>query len=312
MAQNPIKVHQALQSIVGGGVVTNKWLGNALGEAAWTAVQNQKRTYDVNLFSPEEERQIATDASSRWSKYRNFQTFSGSDIKAAMYLPLLTKSSLLGSDITKFKIFADLQTISISSTRSVSPIRVFGRSSPIGYTRGARTFAGSLVFATIRRDPFLDVADADIAEGYVNSSASLVADQLPPFSIVITAVNETGTTATQIIHGITITNYGTTYSIDDLYTETTYTYVATDVEVLTPQELKRGQTPIEKQAAFYKSVTDLVETSMTKAYGTVGQLADKAYKASANAIRKSLLFNKIDAGLSLDPYYLQKNPNLGL
>jgi hypothetical protein len=309
MAQNPIKVHQALQAMAGAGVTVNKWLGNGLSQAAWSAVQNQKRKYNVNLFSAEEEDQIKADASSRWSKFRNFQTFSGSDIKAVMYLPMLTKASLTGKETTKFKIFADLQTISVSSTRSVSPIRVFGRSSPIGYTRGARTFAGSLVFATIRRDPFLDVADSSIAESLVNSTTSLIADQLPPFSIVITAVNETGTAATQIIHGITITNYGTTYSIDDLYTETTYTYVATDVQVLSPADLRRGIAPTQEQAsAFFKSITDLVETSLSKAYGTVGEITDKIDLLN-NRAKLGALFND---PASNDSYYFQKqNPVVG-
>jgi len=309
MAQNPIKVHQALQAMAGAGITVNKWLGNGLGQAAWSAVQNQKRKYNVNLFSTEEEAQIKADASSRWSKFRNFQTFSGSDIKAVMYLPMLTKASLTGKETTKFKIFADLQTISISSTRSVSPIRVFGRSSPIGYTRGARTFAGSLVFATIRRDPFLDVADSSIAESLVNSTTSLIADQLPPFSIVITAVNETGTAATQIIHGITITNYGTTYSIDDLYTETTYTYVATDVQVLSPADLRRGIAPTQEQAsAFFKSITDLVETSLSKAYGTVGEITNRIDLLN-NRAKLGALFND---PASNDPYYFQKqNPIVG-
>jgi hypothetical protein len=309
MAQNPIKVHQALQSIAGAGVTVNRWLGNGLGQAAWAAAQNQKRTYNVNLFSAEEEEQIAADASSRWSKFRNFQTFAGSDIKAVMYLPMLTKASLSGTEATKFKVFADLQTISISSTRSVSPVRVFGRSSPIGYTRGARTFAGSLVFATIRRDPFLDVADASIAESLVNSTTSLIADQLPPFSIVITAVNETGTAATQIIHGITITNYGTTYSIDDLYTETTYTYVATDVQVLSPADLRRGVAPTQQQAsAFFSSITDLVESSLSKAYGTVGEITNRIQK-DINRYKLGKLF---DDPAFADPYYFGKqNPVIG-
>ena len=213
-----------------------------------------------------EEERFKVDAAARTSRYKDFQTFSGADIKAVMYLPLLTRSSVAGIDTKKIKVFADLQTMSISSTRSVSPVRVFGRSSPIGYTRGARTFAGSLVFATIRKDPFIDVADVGIAEQYVESSTSLVADQLPPFSVVITAVNETGAGAVQIVHGITLTNYGTTYSIDDMYTETTYTYVATDVHVLTPEELRRGPTKSEKESIFFKTITDLVGESMATAY----------------------------------------------
>ena len=216
------------------------------------------------------------DPSYRGSKSNNFQTFSGSDIKAVMYLPLLTKGSIQKADTVKFKVFADLQTISISSTRSVSPIRVFGKSSPIAYTRGARTIAGSLVFATIRKDPFNDVADASIAESYINASTSLIADQLPPFSIIITASNELGAVALQAVHGVTITNYGTTYSVDDLYTETTYTYVATDVVPLIEGDTSRNINPSlngQRQIfSSFNSISNLVAESLGKAYGQISDI----------------------------------------
>lgn len=253
---------------------------------------------------------LQQDVNIRANKSREFQTFSGSDIKAVMYMPLLTKSSLEGIETPKFKMFADLQTISISSTRSVSPVRVFGRSSPLGYTRGARTFAGTLVFATIRKDPFVDMADAGITESYVNSSTSIVADQLPPFSIVINAVNETGAVAGQIIHGITITNFGTTYSVDDLYTETTYTYVATDVHPLSPGNMSRVPGLRGYQKDGFNSISNLVEDSLKKAYGTVGEIARKI-SGTLQSARNARIIDQINSGLNSDPYFLQKNPNLG-
>ena len=267
MVLNSIKTHQALQSL--------------LAQQNSSILRTNK--IDVDLFTDNEIKNLNIDVSNRFNNQSKFQTFSGSDIKAVMYLPLLTKNShtLDGAQTKKFKVFADLQTISISSTRSVSPVRVFGRSSPIGYTRGARTFAGSLVFATIRKDPFVDVADADVAESFVNASSSLIADQLPPFSVVITASNETGAAAIQIIHGITITNYGTVYSVDDLYTETTYTYVATDVQVLVPGTVKARPTAAQQEG--YNNITKLVQESLGTAYGTVQQLAAKAYKIASTA-----------------------------
>ncbi len=250
----------------------------------------------------QEGRLFEVDPTRAYSKHNKNQSFSGADIKAVIYLPLLTKASITGKDNLKFKVFADLQTISISSTRSVSPVRVFGRSSPIAYTRGARTFAGSLVFATIRKDPFTDVVDAAVTESFVNASTSLVADQLPPFSVVITACTELGATAIQVIHGITITNYGTTYSIDDMYTETTYTYVATDVTPL--YEPNRSSKDLAKTVnSAFSSVSQFVEASLGKAYGTVKDISRK--------IANDKLLNQVNAGLDLDPYYLEKNPNLG-
>lgn len=167
-----------------------------------------------------------------------YQAFAGTDIQAIMYMPLLTLGDATNSGQKKFKVFAELQTISISSTRSVSPVRVLGRSSPIGYTRGASTIAGTMVFASINADAFSEVYDISIAENISSATTSLVSDQLPPFSIVITAANESGGVALQLINGITLTNYGTTYSIDDLYTETSYC-VDPETEALTKRGWKK-------------------------------------------------------------------------
>lgn len=200
-------------------------------------------------------------------EYKNseFQSFSGTDIKAVMYLPLITTNYLNGKDKTKVKVFADLQTLTVSSTRSISPVRVFGRSNPIAFTKGAITYAGTMVFATINRDAFSDVYDTDIAESYLNTSTSDSVHQLPPFSIVITASNETGAAGIQIIHGITITNYGTTYSVDDLYTETSFTYIATDVSPLAgPRDFSSALA--SEVGRYGKNLTTLVGESMDKAY----------------------------------------------
>jgi hypothetical protein len=195
----------------------------------------------------------------------NFQSFAGTDISVIAYLPVNTKNSLNGISSNKFKKFAEIQTISISSTRSVSPVRVLGRSSPLAYTRGARTFAGTLVFASLNHDVFQDIYDLSILESSLYHSTSLVSDQLPPFNIVITAANEKGAAAMQAVFGITLVNYGTVYSIDDLYTEVTYSYVAEDVTPFTNMSLSaaRGGPFIAGASASeaLKTLSDLAEDS---------------------------------------------------
>lgn len=212
-----------------------------------------------------------------------YQAYAGTDIQAAIYLPLLTKGSALGKDTPKFKLFAELQTISISSTRSVSPVRVLGQSSPIDYTRGARTFAGTIVFATLNKDVFSEIHDVGLAESMMNSSTSLTADQMPPFSVVITASNEAGGAAMQVIHGITLINYGTTYSIDDMYTETQYTYVATDCSPLMPTSTSayRSMKGMQDAQVAVKTLTTILGDSMQKAYTSYQSLFDKM-KAKKN------------------------------
>jgi hypothetical protein len=240
-------------------------------------------------------------------KQQNFQSYSGTDISAFIYLPLLAKSSLKGKLAKKAKALATLQTLSISSTRSVSPVRVLGRSSPMAYTRGARTIAGTLVFASVNQDVFQDIYDHDIAESTLQSSSSMLSDQLPPFSIVITAANEKGGAAIQVIHGVTLVNYGTTYSIDDLYTEVTYTYVATDVLPLISSSvsIKRGQWDdlLEKTAGGLSTLGDLIYKNMKKAYGTAEDTLRAALERKAKAQEDAAARIRDSRRSRLDPEY---------
>ena len=211
----------------------------------------------------------------RGTKAASFQSFAGTDIQATMYLPLITRGSITNPNSPKVKVFADLQTISISSTRSVSPVRTLGRASPLTFTRGARTFAGTLVFATINKDAFQEIYDVSMAESAMTASTSMVSDQLPPFSVVITASNESGGIAAQIIHGITLVNYGTTYSVDDLYTETTYSYVAQDASPLSTNSRAVRDSIANSQGSVVKTISDLISDSMGIAYSAINTISDK-------------------------------------
>jgi len=128
--------------------------------------------------------------------------------------------------LAHFKVFAELQTISISATRSVHPVRCLGESAARAYTRGARTFAGSLIFTMFDRDPFEDVSRLAVDQEKFDGREPFFIDQIPEFDIIITAVNEYGAVSKALLGGVTLTNYGTTLSIHDIYTEISYTYVA--------------------------------------------------------------------------------------
>lgn len=198
-----------------------------------------------------------------------YSAYSGTDIVAALYMPSLTKKSVENIPSKKFKVFGNLQTLSISSTRSISPVRVLGSSNSIAHTRGGRTIAGTMVFAAISRDAFTDVYDESITESSVNSLKLFTPDQLPPFSIIITMTAEKGGTAYQIINGITLVNYGTTYSVDDLYTEVVYTYVATECTPLISTQEARISDMYSKIHKEYKGgFNPSIDEYLYKLYGS--------------------------------------------
>jgi len=59
-------------------------------------------------------------------------------------------------------------------------------------------------------------------------------DQIPPFDLVITMVNDTGNAAWCTIQGITLINEGYGFTMDDLTAESAYTYIAREVTPLVP------------------------------------------------------------------------------
>ena len=71
------------------------------------------------------------------------------------------------------------------------------------------------------------------------------ADQLPPFDITVTMVNEQGDSATMTIWGCQLVNEGGGYSMDDIASNVAYSFVALGITPLSPvYSLENGTTGI--------------------------------------------------------------------
>lgn len=73
------------------------------------------------------------------------------------------------------------------------------------------------------------VVDDSTRVGTVRKAQAWYHDQIPPFDIVLTALNEYGHVARMIIRGVEILNAGSGISIDDITTDENMTFVATDI-----------------------------------------------------------------------------------
>lgn len=161
-----------------------------------------------------------------------YHSFSGVDIAAHLVLPNAEKPLVLG----------ELQTISYSIHRENKPIRTIGRTNPLGFVKGPRTIAGSLIFTVFNMYAFYKIDEyKSLVLGTQQTTNNLgkspmfpLADMLPPFDIVLTFANEYGALARMKIWGVTIVDEGGTMSIEDLVTEQTYTYMARGIQPLTP------------------------------------------------------------------------------
>jgi len=156
------------------------------------------------------------------------QSYSGTDISVLFSMPPFFS---IGNKLPR-KLSAEIHTLTISSAASLLPVRAVGEAKARAYTKGARTFAGTMIFTVLDKDPFQEIFALDALNGSTLQDGLWHIDQMPPFDAVITASNEAGLSAVQLISNIVFSNWGTTYSVDDMYTESTYTYMAEHVSPL--------------------------------------------------------------------------------
>jgi hypothetical protein len=147
-----------------------------------------------------------------------YDSYSGCDIVVTATLPMLTED---GSAVN-FTL-GSLQTLSVSTHQEKRPVRSLGNVNAKDYVMGQRTIAGSLVFA---------VFDRHFAHNIMRSTKVTMADEIPALDLTINFANEYGRSSHMRIFGVKLINEGQVMSINDLYTENTYQFVALGLEPL--------------------------------------------------------------------------------
>ena len=132
-----------------------------------------------------------------------------------------------------------LQAITVSTFRTKRQVRALGHVNPRGVARGNRTVGGTLILTEFDRDAFWKlisipdpVAGSDINIG--DSGAAVLADQIAPFDILLMFANEAGLMSYRMIYEIDIVTNGSVYSIQDMYSENTLSFLCTDITPLAP------------------------------------------------------------------------------
>ena len=169
-------------------------------------------------------RSDTTYQDSFFKKNGTYTSFSGADA-------VVTLNFKNGKPI----IVGECQTLTYSIYRPTVPVYALGTSKPKGYTKGPRTVAGTLIFTVFDRHVLLSA----LKNAYGNKDSNclnsiLLADQIPPFDIQITFLNEYGQSSLLAVHEVRITSEGQTMSIEDMLTENTMQYLATDITLMTP------------------------------------------------------------------------------
>lgn len=131
----------------------------------------------------------------------------------------------------KSKVIGSMQTLTYSIHMDKFPVRSVGNVNAKDYVFGPRTIAGTLIFAVFDRHFAYELLST-VSSYDSDSSYHPLMDEMPPMNITITFANEHGKNARLALYGVRIVNEGQTMSINDIYTENTYQFVATDIEYL--------------------------------------------------------------------------------
>lgn len=161
-------------------------------------------------------------------KLNGYDSYSGCDVVVTARLNVLIGSQQQLKE--KVYTLGSLQTLSISTHQDKKPVRVIGSANALDYTMGQRTIAGSLVFAVFDQH-FATEMFNDLKES--TGKDFLLPDELPALDLTISFANEYGRKSRMAIYGVRIINEGQVMSINDLYTENTYQFVALAMEPLT-------------------------------------------------------------------------------
>ncbi len=154
-----------------------------------------------------------------------YQSFSGTDTVAFLMMPGCVPI-----------VFGSLTTISYSMFRNKKPVINIGRTNINGVTRGSRIFAGTMVFTLINQHWLREFQDMcavhpSPSHQYLANMQELKVDELPIFDIMIVSANEYGNSVVMYIYGVDFTDEAQTISVEDLFTENTFSFVARDISV---------------------------------------------------------------------------------
>ena len=147
-----------------------------------------------------------------------YKSFSGTDTLVFILLP--------GSNPV---VLGSITTVSYSAYRTKQPVINLGRTNINGVTRGARIFAGTMIFTLINQHWLNDLVENE-SLAWLSNYQDLKSDELPLFDLMIVSANEYGSYISMFIYGVDTTDEGQVISVEDLFTENTLSFVARDIQ----------------------------------------------------------------------------------
>lgn len=172
-----------------------------------------------------------------------YGTFSGIDMSVSILLPG-AKPCTVG----------ECSTVSYSTLRDLQEVRTLGRTSVRGFARGQRRVAGTIIFTVFEQHA---VNNLRLEIDYLRKINRLKTDELPPFDIIITGASEYGRAAKLVIYGAVVYEEGQVITIEDLFMENVWSYMARDIDLLEFNDYMTEPSPPVSASTEFNIYTDL-------------------------------------------------------
>ena len=158
------------------------------------------------------------------------------------------------------KQLVELTTITVSVHRVKSPAVACGYINAKGWARGRRTIAGTLVMTKFTTDVLYSFLNSGAFTSDLSKDTTYMkVDQLPPFNLTLLFADEYGNSSSQRRLGVELVTSGDVYSIQDMLSEQTVSYVAADFTPLMPLN----------KSSLYGAATGSTVTAPQRTVGTV-------------------------------------------
>ena len=240
-----------------------------------------------NNTTPKVETKILGNALNYVSNF--YQSFSGTDTLVFIMMPG-SVPVVLGS----------ITTLSYSLYRTKQPVINLGRTNINGATRGARIFAGSMIFTMINQHWLKELQDSSELS-WLADYGQLKADELPLFDLMVVSANEYGSYVSMFLYGVDITDEGQVVSVNDLFTENTCSFIARDIETFTAGRMNRDFTSVQMKYTY------LVGGIKTRGWDFI---KDDFLFAVKNDAEKVWDFDKTRFNIDYGPGVEQKQPTI--
>ena len=232
-----------------------------------------------------------------------YNSYSGCDAIVTAQLANINGDSTISKNCYTL---GSLQTLSISTHQDKVPVRNIGNINAIDYTMGQRTIAGSMVFAVFDRH-FADEIFNDLKQ-YTNG-AIILADEIPALNLTVTLANEYGSRSRMALYGVKFVDEGQVLSINDLFTENTFQFVAVGLDPLTAEDkgISDNTSSSRKKEKDYISSGNIpFDKYKGNSYaGGTGNLIDSGNKGN---ITETNSFATDDIDDNKEPYYSINQP----